>query len=77
MLIKLSEVQAEKETLVKRVAMREALPEPPRIRLMAISKAEDGESFEPLVTPVRKGDGSVDEVATEIKKIQHLNGKKI
>lgn len=59
------------------MAALEAPPEVPRIRLMAISKAEDGEAFEQQVTPVRKGDGSIDEVATEIKKIQRLNGRKI
>ena len=76
-LSKLAEIQSEKDSLAKRVAELEALPEPPRIRLMAISKAEDGDGFEPSVTPVLKGDGSIDEVATEIKKIQRLNGKRL
>jgi hypothetical protein len=60
----------ERETLQKRVKELEALPAAGKGPLMAVSKSADTiEKDEQQVEPVKKSDGSVDDVATEFKKV--------
>jgi phage head maturation protease len=76
-LAKLAAAEAEKDKLAKRVVELEAIPLPPRARLKVVGKAEDGNELDVQVPPVRRADGSIDEVATEIKKIHRSGGVKI
>ena len=51
------------EELLKRAA-------PPKARILGLTKAEDIAGDAPTVAPISKADGTVDDVATEIKKAQ-------
>ena len=81
-LAKLGRAEAEAERLARRVAELEAEPAAPRAHLRVVGKAEDlgtaldagleagFEAGGAGIAPVKKSDGSVDEAATLIKKIQ-------
>lgn len=67
-----SKLTGERDDLAKRVKELEALPKAGGALLKAIAKGEDVQPIvaKPEISPVLKHDGTVDETATAIKKIQ-------
>lgn len=76
---KLAKALAAIDTLQKRVDELAAQPLPGKALLKAIGKGDDvvAAAAEKTVEPVRKTDGSVDEVATELKKIHAAGGRPV
>jgi phage head maturation protease len=73
----LTKVQGEKETLEKRVKELEAQPAPAKGVLKVVEKGQDISPVTEAVEPVKKSDGSENDVATEIKKIHRAGGKRL
>ena len=66
--------------LQKRLAALEAQPLPAKGPTRVVGKAEDGggeENGTPAIPPVRNADGSVDQAATEVKKLHALTGPRL
>jgi hypothetical protein len=65
----IAKLNADADVLKARVAALEALPAPAKAVLMVVPAAGDASAAAGGVTPIVKADGSVNEVATSIKKI--------
>ena len=69
------ELKASHEDLKKRWGK---MPTPPKAGLMSVSKSGDGDgelTAPTQVEPVKKTDGSIDEIATAIKKVHASGGR--
>jgi hypothetical protein len=55
------------------------IPQAPKGKLLAIGKSEEVSPLgdEPSIKPILKNDGTIDDVATEIKKVFAGGGKRI
>jgi len=73
----LAKLEGENAELKKRVETLEAEPVPARGALKAIDKAEDVARIEPVVKPVLKEDGTINETATAIRKAHATGGVRI
>jgi hypothetical protein len=67
------------ETLEKRLKALEDQPLPPKGSVRAVDKTNDtgGGNAAAEVDPIRKADGSIDEVATEMKKVHAAGGRRL
>lgn len=73
----LAKALAAVDTLTKRVEALEQQPAPGKALLKAIGKGDDVSTPDPKrddIEPIRKADGSIDEAATELKKIHARGG---
>jgi hypothetical protein len=73
----LAKVQGEKETLEKRVKELESQPAPAKGNLKVVEKGQDISPVTETVEPIKKSDGTENDVATEIKKIHKTGGKRL
>jgi phage head maturation protease len=73
----ITKVQGEKETLEKRVKELESQPAPAKGALKVVEKGQDISPVAETVEPIKKTDGTENDVATEIKKIHKSGGKRL